>query len=95
VGGILANGSIYRVNGSTDLMAVGQEVVVFGEIASYYGPEAVYVPAEAYWPNADANSIWIRQTDSYLIQGHAENVDERSLTLEQFKAKLAAVPAGE
>ncbi len=92
IGGTLADGSVFRVEPWSSSMSVGQEVIVFGRAESYYGPEAVYVPAEAYWLTG---SIWIRQTDAFLIQGHAQNEDERSLTLDQFRAKLAAATAQE
>lgn len=95
IGGTLPDGHSFRVNGASNPMKVDDEVIVFGTTRARWGSEAVYVPAEAYWLTAEANSVWIKEADSYLAQGYVETEADRSLTLEEFKAELAAASAEE
>ncbi len=87
-GGVLPDGSTYEVNDIVSPMKLGQEVILFGTAANYYGP---FVPTNAYWLTVDNNSLWIKEGGSYVCRGHSEPLDNRSLTLDQFKGKLAAV----
>lgn len=88
VGGVLPDGSTYAANGVVSPMETGQEVILFGTTKNYHGP---YVNTAAYWLSVDNNSVWVKQGDRYVCQGHAEPVVNRSLTLEEFKTRLAAV----
>ena len=93
IGGFLEDGNSFRLNGETAPLNVGEEVILFGTAAARWGELAVYQPAEAYWLTADANSVWVKQGDRYVSKGHTEAEDDRSLTLEEFKARLAEAAA--
>jgi len=93
IGGVLDDGSSFRLNGETAPLKVGDEVILFGTAAARWGELAVYQPAEAYWLTADANSAWIKRDNRYFTAGHTETEDDSSLTLEEFKAKLAEAAA--
>jgi hypothetical protein len=83
------------VVGSDADLAVGDRVVAFGASDGRYGPGAVYQPAGAYWLTNDNNSIWIQEgrTGVYRNQGYTKDPAEASLSLEEFEARIAALPS--
>ena len=91
VGGVLPDGTTYAANGVVSPMETGQEVILFGTAKNYHGP---YVNTAAYWLSVDNNSVWVKQGDRYVCQGHAEPPENRSLTLEEFETRLAAAMPG-